>query len=271
MRIEQWTFLNFVRRSSVGGSITLSSDGTSLALDGDTASPGASKYYGTDSGGTKGYYAFGGGGGPGYTDEEARDAVGAMLTDSATIDFTYDDAGNTITAIVADDSITYAKLQNISATSRLLGRITGGAGNAEELTGTQVTTLLDAFTSVLKGLVPASGGGTTNFLRADGTFAAPPSGGTAMSFGEATLTFGAAPGTNFVTTTVTGLTGILSGSNVSAWIMGESTADHNAYEHMFVPLRLVCGNIVAGTGFDITAVTDLRLTGTFKCRWMGDF
>ena len=29
------------------------------------------------------------------------------------------------------------------------------------------------FTSGLKGLVPASGGGTTNFLRADGTFAAP--------------------------------------------------------------------------------------------------
>ncbi|MDB6151465.1 MAG: hypothetical protein JWQ44_2913 [Chthoniobacter sp.] len=38
-----------------------------------------------------------------------------------------------------------------------------------------------AFTSTLKGLVPASGGGTTNFLRADGTFAAPPSSGTTSS------------------------------------------------------------------------------------------
>lgn len=35
---------------------------------------------------------------------------------------------------------------------------------------------IDIFTSVLPGLVPASGGGTTNFLRADGTFAAPPTG-----------------------------------------------------------------------------------------------
>jgi hypothetical protein len=35
------------------------------------------------------------------------------------------------------------------------------------------TALLDVFTSTDKGLVPASGGGTTNFLRADGTFAAP--------------------------------------------------------------------------------------------------
>lgn len=33
---------------------------------------------------------------------------------------------------------------------------------------------IDIFTAVLPGLVPASGGGTTNFLRADGTFAAPP-------------------------------------------------------------------------------------------------
>lgn len=35
------------------------------------------------------------------------------------------------------------------------------------------TALLDVFTSSLKGLVPSSGGGTTNFLRADGTWAVP--------------------------------------------------------------------------------------------------
>jgi hypothetical protein len=33
--------------------------------------------------------------------------------------------------------------------------------------------MLNVFTALLKGLVPASGGGTTTFLRADGTFAAP--------------------------------------------------------------------------------------------------
>lgn len=33
-----------------------------------------------------------------YTDENAQDAIGAALTDTATIDFTYDDAGNTIKA-----------------------------------------------------------------------------------------------------------------------------------------------------------------------------
>lgn len=34
----------------------------------------------------------------GYTDEQAQDAVGAILTDSATIDFTYDDGAGTISA-----------------------------------------------------------------------------------------------------------------------------------------------------------------------------
>ena len=42
-------------------------------------------------------------------------------------------------------------------------------------TGTDAT--LPLMSSGDAGLVPASGGGTTNFLRADGTFAAPASGG----------------------------------------------------------------------------------------------
>jgi hypothetical protein len=84
--------------------------------------------------------------------------------------------GSVATANIDNDAVTYAKMQNISATARFLGRFTAGAGDTEEVTGTQATTLLDLFTSGLKGLVPASGGGTTNFLRADGTFAAPAGG-----------------------------------------------------------------------------------------------
>jgi hypothetical protein len=51
------------------------------------------------------------------------------------------------------------------------------AGNIISGTGTQATTLLDVFTSVLKGLAPPSGGGIVNFLRADGAWAAPGGGG----------------------------------------------------------------------------------------------
>jgi hypothetical protein len=76
------------------------------------------------------------------------------------------------TAEIADGSVALADMANL-ATSRLLGRVTAGTGAPEALTGTQATTLLDAFTSALKGLAPASGGGTTNYLRADGTWTAP--------------------------------------------------------------------------------------------------
>lgn len=78
------------------------------------------------------------------------------------------------TGHVANNAITYAKMQDVSASNRFLGRISSGAGDPEELTGTQATTLLDVFTDSLKGLVPASGGGNTYFLRADATWAVPP-------------------------------------------------------------------------------------------------
>ena len=73
---------------------------------------------------------------------------------------------------IANDAVTNAKAANM-ATGTIKGRATAGTGDPEDLTGTQATALLDAFTSGAKGLAPASGGGTTNFLRADGTFIAP--------------------------------------------------------------------------------------------------
>lgn len=70
------------------------------------------------------------------SDETAQDAVGGILTDSSTIDFTYNDTTPSITAIVIDSSITYAKIQNVSGTDKILGRSTAGAGVIEEITCT---------------------------------------------------------------------------------------------------------------------------------------
>ena len=87
-----------------------------------------------------------------YTDENAQDAVGTILTDGSIIDFTYNDATPSIAATViagsigttqlTDDGVTYAKLQNISTNNRILGRITAGPGNAEELTAANMQTIL---------------------------------------------------------------------------------------------------------------------------------
>jgi len=61
------------------------------------------------------------------------------------------------------------------------------AGAFGGLTDTQLTTHIDAFTSAQKGAVPASGGGTANFLRADGLWAVPPGGGAGGSPGGSNL------------------------------------------------------------------------------------
>lgn len=46
-------------------------------------------------------------------------------------------------------------------------------GELATLTATEAAAVLPVFTSGAKGLVPASGGGTTVFLRADGSFVSP--------------------------------------------------------------------------------------------------
>lgn len=57
-------------------------------------------------------------------------------------------AGSLATTIAAQ-AVTYAKIQNVSATSRILGRATAGAGSVEELTAAQVKTILAiAYTDV---------------------------------------------------------------------------------------------------------------------------
>lgn len=93
---------------------------------------------------------------------------------------TGDATGDTVLTI-SDNAVTFAKMQNIN-TSSFIGRITAATGDPENLTGTQATTLLDIFTDALQGVVPLSGGGTSNFLRADGVFAEPPGAGASAPF-----------------------------------------------------------------------------------------
>lgn len=91
--------------------------------------------------------------------------------------------GTVGTTQIDNDAVTFPKMQNIP-TANILGRVTAATGDVEDLTSTQVTTLINEFTSALKGLAPSSGGGTVNFLRADGTWIAPAgSGGNVSSVG----------------------------------------------------------------------------------------
>lgn len=78
--------------------------------------------------------------------------------------------GNTTT--ISTHVITNEMLEQIP-TQIFKGRNSAETGNVEDLTTTQATAMLNTFNASDKGLVPASGGGITTFLRADGTFAAP--------------------------------------------------------------------------------------------------
>lgn len=104
----------------------------------------------------------GGGGGGGGPTELTGDVTGAGT--------------GTVPTTIAAGAVTLAKLANLPAFT-VIGNDTVSAATPAALSKTQLTTLINVFTSLLSGAVPASGGGTTNFLRADGVWAAPPGGG----------------------------------------------------------------------------------------------
>lgn len=90
-----------------------------------------------------------------------------------------------------------------------------------------------------------------------------------MATGTAVLDFGASPAES-ASVAVTGQAAILAGSHVEAFFMRETTGDNGVDEHEEAAALcpLVCGAIVAGTGFTIYAHPIAMLgLGTFTLRW----
>ena len=73
--------------------------------------------------------------------------AGFSLADSSTLDIAKINQGSTTkigTTAIADGAITYAKIQNVSATDKLLGRSSAGSGSVEEISCTSFArTILD--------------------------------------------------------------------------------------------------------------------------------
>ena len=164
-----WTSASFNGSANVTGTAAIQAGVVTLAMQANVAS------------GTVFYRKTAGTGAPEVqTLATLKTDLGLTGTNSGdqTITLTGDVTGTgtgSFAATIAGGAVTNAKMANV-ATATFKGRATAGTGAPEDLTGTQATALLDTFTSTLKGLAPASGGGTANFLRADGTWAAPPSG-----------------------------------------------------------------------------------------------
>lgn len=114
------------------------------------------------------------------TQLDGKQATGNYIT-ALTGDVTASGPGS-VAATIANDAVTNAKLANM-AEATIKGRAVGaGTGDPTDLTGTQATAILDAFTGDsgaggVKGLVPAPASGdaaANKFLRASGVWATLP-------------------------------------------------------------------------------------------------
>lgn len=97
--------------------------------------------------------------------EAAQDAVGNILTDSSTIDFTYDDSANTITAQVIQSGITHGNLSGLSADDHtqyalLAGRTTGQTLNGGTAAGGNL--VLSSTSNATKGEIRLGSNATFN-------------------------------------------------------------------------------------------------------------
>ena len=113
------------------------------------------------------------------------------LTGSASFDGSANITINTTASFVGTTNLSYDSATRVIASD----------------TGTDAT--LPLFSSTIAGLTPLSGGGSVNYLRADGTWASPPGTPTNLGYTEATSTITSSTGTGVAlplfTSTINGL------------------------------------------------------------------
>lgn len=113
------------------------------------------------------------------------------------------------------------------------------------------------------GLMQKYPGGTTTFLRADGTFATPPGGGGSANVVEVSLDFGTAL-SPIQTVTVTGQAWVTASSKIVCQPQA-TTTDGQTIENYFVtPFAPTVSALVNATGFDLTVLNPTSAAGIFR-------
>ena len=156
-----------------------------------------------------------------------------------------------VSATIQPNVVSNSKLAQMPA-STLKGNNTGATANASDLTTTQVTAILNTFTSTLQGLTPASGGGSSNYLRADGSWSVPSGTGvTSVSVNSANGFSGSSSGGSTPALTLnTTVTGVLKG-NGSAISAATAGTDY-----------VVPSGSITGTASNVTGIVAITNGGT---------
>lgn len=95
-------------------------------------------------------------------------------------------------------------------------------------------------------------------------------GGASVTSGTSTVAFGATAA-NEAQLVVTGQTGILAGSKVTASIGATATADYTADDHKYmgaIGVHVTTGDVVAGTGFTIFVRSYQKMKGDISINWV---
>lgn len=167
-----------------------------------------------------------GGGGGGVSDGDKGDIVvsggGAVYT-------------------IDNDAVSYAKMQNVSAASKLLGRGDSGSGDVQEIT------LGSGLTMTGTTLSASGGGGGGNSVTVS------------VAFGG---TF-----TDKAQTVVTGQTWVATNSEIVALMKTPSGVDPD--EMYLLDFRPVISDLVAGVGFTLTVYSSSEATGNYDVMCIG--
>ena len=95
----------------------------------------------------------------GYTDEQAQDAIGTILTDTATIDFIYDDATPKITADIKPTGISHTGIVDIGTNThaQIDTAITNSTNHIADNTQAHSDYLLNNESDITSGMLTAAG------------------------------------------------------------------------------------------------------------------
>ena len=127
---------------------------------------------------------------------------------------------------------------------------------ATKLKGRQV----EQFTSISEGVVPSSGGGTSAYLRADGTWSVPAGGGGGAIITEVEVNFGIRPTRG--TSVLVNVVGMTTANKVQVWLSGNQATGKGSDE-----LTVDCLSLAAKANngnFELFMASSTLVKGKYK-------